>query len=343
MHEIDGNDERIAVFAPQAARRLRGELRISRFPARASEILQDQIGPLANLRSAAGCFLCVRTNSPRIDVLLRRLRHHQPVPQSLDCVVEQTDGTWLSSASVDLRPLDGDVRVSLFTGLERDRAAREVRIFLPCISTCVIAGLAISDDADFATGQVPKADFLALGDSLTQGFNVAHPTQTWVQRVAFRRGLHAWNLGLGGLKIEPAVHDWAIQRGDWRVIVVALGSNHAWRESDADHCSERAAMLLELLQPCLAQTQVLWVLPPWKPLENGLGPPDYMGVPLTAAAAKRVERVRADLAQILRSEPRITVVTDALPHQARWMPDGLHPEALATAAYADAIDAAMAE
>ena len=37
--------------------------------------------------------------------------------------------------------------------------------------------------------------------------------------------------------------------------------------------------------------KVQWVLPPWKPCEAGLGPPEFYGVPLDAAAAgKRAEQ-----------------------------------------------------
>jgi lysophospholipase L1-like esterase len=188
---------------------------------------------------------------------------------------------------------------------------------------------------------LPEPRWLAIGDSLTQGFSVQSPAQGWVHRLMRRWNLPAWNLGVGGIRIETAVFAWALRSRTWDAVTVALGSNHSWRESEVDRvtaCAEELLAILRLGGPQGPHRRVAWCLPPWKPCEDGKGPGDFAGVPLDRQTGERVQRVRAALRTLLAGEPGITVVEDLLPHDVRLYPDGLHPFAMGCAAYADRLD-----
>ncbi len=332
-------DERLAFWCPQPVDRSQDAVRLERFPRAAHDALAGQIGPLANLRSSSGCAVVVATDSPTVALHLERLRHHQPVPQGV--AFEIDDGTGIRTvSSLDLRECDGDVVVELPTGLTPGRVAA-VWCWLPTIATCAVRGVTVADEAASSVPVLPQPRWLALGDSLTQGFTVQAPVQTWVHRLMRRHRLPAWNLGVGGMRIEPAVCAWALKSRTWDLVTIALGSNHAWRDGDVATVVERTDELMALVRqggPGGPHRRVVWCLPPWKPCEDGKGPPDFAGVPLDRATGDRVRTVRERLRERLAREPDLIMVEDLLPHDARLYPDGLHPSALGFARYADALD-----
>lgn len=336
---IPASDGRLAFWSPQPVDRGQDAVRLERFPRAAADALAGQIGPLANLRSSSGCAVVITTDSPVVALHLERLRHHQPVPQGVTFEIADRDG-WRHVNSLDLREVDGDAVVALPTGLTTGRP-QAVWCWLPTIATCAVRGVTVADDAAVLPTTLPEPRWLALGDSLTQGFTVQAPVQTWVHRLMRRHALPAWNLGVGGMRIEPAVGAWALRQRTWDLVTIALGSNHAWRDSDADTVVERADELLALVRrggPDGPHRRVVWCLPPWKPCEDGKGPPDFAGVPLDRATGDRVRLVRERLRAHLALEPGLVVVEDLLPRDARLYPDGLHPAALGFARYADALD-----
>ena len=322
-------------IAPWPVDRGQPEVRCERFPKGVYEVLKGQIGPLANLRSSTGCGVTFATDSPWIDLHVERLRHHQLIPVGMDLEVEHHDG-WRTTASSDLREQEGTVVVRLATGL----AAGQVRpciIWLPVISTCAVAGVAVAPGSTLEAHAPPAARWLAIGDSLTQGFSVQAPTATWVHRLSRRWDLPAWNLGIGGVMIEPLAFQWALDRQRWDLVTIALGSNHGWRESTVATAADQAERLAE---HALAggHGRVVWILPPWKPMEDGKGPPEFMGIPLDAATGLRIGRVRDALRERLaRFAPQLDVVEDLLPRDHRYYPDGLHPFAVGFAKYAEAL------
>jgi lysophospholipase L1-like esterase len=324
-------DPRLSYVAPQAVARDLPEVRLVRFPRQVEAHLTGQIGPLANLRSSTGCGVRLATDSPWIAVHLARLRHHQPVPQSLGLEVGER-----AVHGPDLRPLDGDCTCWLPTGLERGGPLATCTIWLPPISTCAIAGLELADGSRAEAVVAPAPRWLAIGDSLTQGFSVQSPLDTWVHRASTALGLSAWNLGVGGIRIEPAVFAWALAERTWDLVTIALGSNHIWKASTVDEAADRAAALAEL---ALAggHGRVLWLLPPWKPMESGQGPAEFQGMALDREVAARVGVVREALrARLATYAPRLELVGELLPRDHRLLPDGLHPEAHGAARYAEA-------
>lgn len=327
-------DARLSFTAPQAVDRSRGDVRLERFPPAVTALLMGQIGPLANLRSSTGCSVRLRTDSPWLILHLDRLRHHQPIPQGVALEVQQDDGTWFGVDSADLREREGLVDIRLPTGL-RAGELRDCVLWLPLLSTAVVAGVSVADDALVEVAAVETPAWLALGDSLTQGFSTQSPLSTWVHRLMRRWNLPAWNLGVGGLMIEPEAFRWALTTQRWPLVTIALGSNNGWRESTVELAAERTSQLAEL---ALANAdQVVWCLPPWKPMEDGKGPIEFMGIALDRATGARIARVRELVRAQLAHYPAIQVLDDLLPHDHRWYPDGLHPFAWGFAQFAESL------
>jgi len=151
-----------------------------------------------------------------------------------------------------------------------------------------------------------------------------------------RWNLPAWNLGIGGVTIAPDIFAWALRARQWPLVTIALGSNNGWRDSTVDTAADQAQQLIEI---ALAGNpgHLAWCLPPWKPMEDGKGPPEFMGIALDLATGARIARVRDALRTRLAQYPSVQVLEDLLPHDHRWYADGLHPSALGFAHYADAL------
>jgi hypothetical protein len=334
MEIIPAADERLSYFCPEPVDRQLSAGRLERFPRVAYEAVAGQIGPLANLRSSCGCAVVLKTDSPRVTLMLERLRHHQPIPCGITLEIAR-DNDWHQVHSADVRELDGDVAIGLPTGLERGGPLQTVWIWLPLISTCAVAGVKVTKGAQVAPAPISEPRWLAIGDSLTQGFSVQSPVQNWVHRLSRRWSMPVYNMGVGGIKIEPAVFAPALTARRYELVTIALGSNHSWRESDVGSAADAAAQLAEL---ALAggHGRVVWLLPPWKPCEEGKGPPDFAGVPLDRAAGERAGRVREALrARLAAYAPGLTIIQDLMPHDYRLLPDGLHPQALGFAKFAE--------
>ncbi len=330
------SDARLGFNAPQPVDRTRGEVRLDRFPPAVTKLLMGQIGPLANLRSSTGCSVRLATDSPWLILHLDRLRHHQPIPQGVALEVRQDDGSWFAVDSADLRERDGLVDVWLPTGL-RPGEIRDCVLWLPPLSTAVVLGVSVADDAQVEAAADEEPAWLAIGDSLTQGFSTQSPLSTWVHRLTRRWNLPAWNLGVGGITIEPEAFRWALEARRWRLVTIALGSNNGWRESTVTVAADHATQLVEC---ALANAdQVAWCLPPWKPMEEGKGPGEFMGIALDRETGARIARVRDALRTRLVQYPTVTVVDDLMPHDHRWYPDGLHPFAWGFARFAEGLAA----
>lgn len=326
MIDVPINDERLRFFAPQTTNVSGNTVRLERFPRSIAQSLQNQIGPLANTRSSSGCFIYFLCDSPWIKICLKRLRHHQFTPSGMDCEVQLADGQWHVSSSEDIRVYDGDVEIRFATGLERGKALNKVRIHLPLISTCAIEQLRFTKDSTLAADSIIEPRWLAIGDSLTQGFSVQAPSQHWVHQISKRCDLPCWNLGLGGLAIDHSVFEWALQAQAWDLVTVGLGSNQVWSRAATENTRQQANALIEHLHAAEIK-RLVWLLPPWKPLCDGLGPTEYMGIPLNSQAAERLERVRHDLIAVC-DEHQIPYIDDLLPRNHRVFVDGLHPAAL---------------
>ena len=333
-------DPRLTFFCPQPVERGADGARLQRFPRPAVAALLGQIGPSANARSSSGCAVRLATDSPWLDVHLLRLRHHQPFPAALGLEVEAGEGVRAVSGP-DLRERQGDVTVRLATGLERGGPVAPLALWLPLISTCAVAGVGLAEGARLEAAPAPEPRWLAIGDSLTQGFSVQSPLDAWVHRLSRRLGLPCWNLGLGGVKIEPAAFSWALAARTWDLVTIGLGSNHAWRAADAATAADRAAALAELALAG-AHRRLVWILPPWKPCEDGKGPAEFQGLPLDADIGVRVGQVRAALrARLAAYGPRLELVEGHVPSDLRLLPDGLHPAAHGAGIIADRLAAVL--
>jgi hypothetical protein len=104
--------------------------------------------------------------------------------------------------------VSGTQRVDLILFDQKDRAPRDITIYLPNNQQVQVFAVGVDPDAEFQTAPpfARKQPFVCYGSSVLQGTGAAHPSSTYPAALARRLNLDFVNLGFGGAgKAEPEV------------------------------------------------------------------------------------------------------------------------------------------
>lgn len=142
---------------------------------------------------------------------------------------------------------------------------REIRVtvYFPNLAALRIRNLQLPEDAAPYTRQ---KKYLALGDSITQGYDAAHPNQTYVNLLADAWDAQVLNQAIGGdvfcpenldpaLDFAPDIITMAYGTNDWTLQVLQSGAAKAY---------------LDKLTGLYPGVPVFVLLPLWRAVENEL-------------------------------------------------------------------------
>ncbi|MBQ9843957.1 MAG: SGNH/GDSL hydrolase family protein [Oscillospiraceae bacterium] len=142
---------------------------------------------------------------------------------------------------------------------------REIRVtvYFPNLAALRIRNLQLPEDAAPYTRQ---KKYLALGDSITQGYDAAHPNQTYVNLLADAWDAQVLNQAIGGDVFCPENLDPALDFSP-DIITVAYGTND-WTLQVLQ--SGAAKAYLDKLTGLYPGVPVFVLLPLWREVENEL-------------------------------------------------------------------------
>ena len=142
---------------------------------------------------------------------------------------------------------------------------REIRVtvYFPNLAALRIRNLQLPEDAVPYTRQ---KKYLALGDSITQGYDAAHPNQTYVNLLADAWDASVLNQAIGGDVFCPENLDPALDFAP-DIITVAYGTND-WTLQVLQ--SGAAGEYLDKLTMLYPDVPVFVLLPLWREVENEL-------------------------------------------------------------------------
>lgn len=142
---------------------------------------------------------------------------------------------------------------------------REIRVtvYFPNLAALRIRNLQLPEDAAPYTRQ---KKYLALGDSITQGYDAAHPNQTYVNLLADAWDASVLNQAIGGDVFCPENLDPALDFAP-DIITVAYGTND-WTLQVLQ--SGAAKAYLDKLTGLYPGVPVFVLLPLWREVENEL-------------------------------------------------------------------------
>lgn len=142
---------------------------------------------------------------------------------------------------------------------------REIRVtvYFPNLAALRIRNLQLPEDAAPYTRQ---KKYLALGDSITQGYDAAHPNQAYVNLLADAWDAQVLNQAIGGDVFCPENLDPALDFAP-DIITVAYGTND-WSKEVLQNGAAKA--YLDKLTGLYPGVPVFVLLPLWRAVENEL-------------------------------------------------------------------------
>ena len=209
----------------------------------------------------------------------------------------------------------------------------DLSVYLPCVRGLAVGPLRVNGRVE-PVGR--RALLLALGDSISQGWIVGHPSCAWPVRLARELGLDLVNQSIaGGLFDEGPLEGIADVVEGPALITVAYGTNDWAHAPSASLIEQAARRYLDRLATIYPDVPTYVVGPVWR-ADAGEAMPSGVDIAWVESLLGRLCEARASL--------HFVNGLDLVPHDARLFADGrLHPSAEGAAAIARGVRAAVGE
>jgi len=137
---------------------------------------------------------------------------------------------------------------------------KHIVIHLPISSDFLLRELVL-DDKSYIKSEKSSNKLLAFGDSITQGYDSLHPSETYVTRLCSFLDMEEINKGIGGEVFCPTL---ATLPDPFTpdIITVAYGTNSFWREKEG-FC-ENCKSFFENLTKTYAGVKIFAITPIWR-------------------------------------------------------------------------------
>ncbi len=190
---------------------------------------------------------------------------------------------------------------------------KQVRIVLPHSAGVKLGALELTD-AGYIRPVKKNTVILAYGDSITQGYDALHPTNTYAMRLADEFDAEIFNKGIGGAAFSPAFA--AVKNGiDPDFITIAYGTND-WTSRTYERISQDATAFIQNVVTNYPTKPIFVLSPIWRWDIDTEKPSGRFGV---------VEEI---LAAACKAHKNVTFIsgTDLIPHDGAYFGDlRLHP------------------
>lgn len=211
--------------------------------------------------------------------------------------------------------------LALTDPLGNDKNEVRVTLWLPSHSAGVLSSVELDDGATLRPYDDYKLRWLFIGDSITQGWNATHDSQSYAHRVAAYYDASFVNQGIGG----AFYHENCFDKIDFRpdVVTVAYGTNDFGRFSTYDELRKHARAHLTLIKEAYGDAKIFVLTPIYREHREGKKMGSFEG----ACAVVREEAERLSL-----------TVVDGLslvPPLPYFFADHVHPNEQGFGAYAE--------
>lgn len=193
---------------------------------------------------------------------------------------------------------------------------RDFVLWLPAMRQMQIESISVDAEARVEAIPLRPKKWLVLGDSITQGYVTAHPSEGYAARAAEALGMEHHNTAVGGGLADPALA--GLARGiEADLITVAFGVNDYNNSLAMDVFARNVAELLTGLRAARPQARIVWIAP----------------IPYVTRTHRRnnVGRLLSDYTRAILDQAaqveRIEVVDGYafLPDESAWFVDNCHP------------------
>lgn len=221
-----------------------------------------------------------------------------------------------------VRHLTKRVEIKLPAGTHR------VTVYLPGLFVAALDDLTLSDGATFAPVKKQRL-LLALGDSITQGYDAVYPSLAYPTQLAAALDASLVNQGIGGEVFRPGIPAALPKEPD--IVTVAYGTND-FSCRDPEEAAADAAAFYRRVRDLYPHARIFALTPVWRA--------DIDTHPTRFASFEAAR----DMVRRAAALPNCVVIEGdgLLPHLPAVCSDGyLHPNDLGFCAYAAALYRAM--
>lgn len=136
-------------------------------------------------------------------------------------------------------------------------------LYFPTYNFPVISSIDLKDATIFLPYKKP-VDVLFLGDSITQGCNAVHPSNTYVMRVAKNLGIGIINQASSGFVYDEGSIEKVCEP---KLVITAYGINDFWRK-DIEQLEYQTVTFLKKIRSVYTSSKILSILPLWTTFEG---------------------------------------------------------------------------
>ena len=202
----------------------------------------------------------------------------------------------------------GTAEISLPEGSHR------VTVVFPNLASFTLSALELEDDCR-AERAKKACRMLALGDSITQGYDARHPSLSYVNLVAEHFRAETWNCAVGGARFSADTLDESVPYVP-DIVTVAYGTND-WGGCRAEELEQNSRAYFKKLVELYPKARIFAVLPIWR---ADMGEERLMG---------GFDRCYEILGKVLRQFKQVTPIggMKLVPHMPEFFSDRfLHPD-----------------
>ena len=271
---------------------------LQRMPAGVMKLYQDIPGRVLRAQCPAGVRITFYTDSTTV-----RLPH---------CFGGASREIYSFDTFADDVPAPFSVGNGVFT-MNLSPGKHKVEILVPHLAECFFGDLEIDDQAELTPVEPAEGGkLLFVGDSIMQGMTTSSPAKTYVDRMTRAARTDFYNLGIGGMTVDPRWAELIADEYEYSQVIFSLGVNDfVSGKSLADYRKD----LTEFLSYFAGKPMVLLSMTPFSssPQINPLG--------------ETADQFRACVRELAANRPDTRFIDgpSLLPDETQFYVDGLHP------------------
>ena len=142
-----------------------------------------------------------------------------------------------------------------------------ITVWFPNLNCAVIKNVTVDDESEI-TPYAHSAKMLALGDSITQGYDAVYSCLSYPNIVAMERGYELVNQGIGGLNLQPeSIADYGGYNPD--IVSVAFGTND-WNVKTREAFERDCVNVYDAIKREFPTQTIYAIMPIWRGDTNRL-------------------------------------------------------------------------
>lgn len=139
---------------------------------------------------------------------------------------------------------------------------KEVTVLFPALVSSSIKLLKLEDNSYFSP-VAEKGKYLAIGDSISQGYDSTLPQNRYTSLLCEKLNLTEHNLAIGGEVFRPKLSETIKDNSDIELVTVAYGSND-WFLKTYDEAKDNCENFLTEISKNFSRKKVFVISPIWR-------------------------------------------------------------------------------